>query len=62
VENILIEQAFKIEKLFTNPMVKAGQYAMVDYSNPAFYPHNMYQQQHQFGNFYIGSYYPYSYG
>jgi hypothetical protein len=51
VENILIEQAFKIERLFTaSPMEKMGQFVMVDYGTPYGY----YPQQYC-----MGSYYPY---
>jgi hypothetical protein len=62
VENILIEQAFKIEKLFTNPMEKASQYVMVDYANySSMYSHSIYQPQ-QYSGYYMGSnYYPYNY-
>jgi hypothetical protein len=64
VENILIDQAFKIEKLFKNPMEKANQYIMVDYANPDsnLYSHSIYQPHpQQYSGYYVGNYFPYNY-
>lgn len=46
MENILIEQAFKIEKLFTSPMEKPSHYVMVDYANS--YSHAVYPQHYPY--------------
>ena len=62
MENILIEQAFKIEKHFTNSLERTphyGQFMMVDYANQHAITNNNYYPQ--YGNYYLGSPMPVSY-